>query len=726
MKNGRVRQMRFGSSAFFILLLIACTAVRVVLALLSEAGTVCRDETLNLELAQNICLYGKMNVYGTQSGFSSILYPVLLSRFFGIGDPDVRMKAVSVLNALLISSALIPGWLLCRKVLKKDIQRIIALTLFAASASFWFSESYMAECLFIPLAMWEIWFLLLAFENGIPGPLMSGALGLWTYLVFITAPAGTAMAVGALALFVYEAVQGAAGKKVLTGFLSFTATFVIAYLLVMVICFSGKPYLYPEFTGSAVDSPEKLLFGMYAGLYAFLWFAAGMLFFPVLVPVAFRKEQDDRRKRMTVLLLSCAVAAACLTAYAVSVGEDFARMDIRIVLRYFIPACSLLVPLFIVESKNGGQESVKNPLVRTAAGAAVLCALFLRIPRMENPLDAPALQMLGTLNNGNLMMIALRAAAVLLIGAGTVLWIKGRGKLVTGVILTTLLILNVGNGILTLKSIRQIKTEVSAAQRTEAKTLGSCLGSLDGTVLFTISDPGSSVQRLADLYCDSDHYLVRTETLRELAVHSGEPGVVRLEETEREKAGLPEQADYIVCDPGEQTLNGERYRECTPEGVNFMKVYHNEDPGRIDAADLFALRAGNTIRFTTEDPDYQDFPISGFSHSESGFTWTEGKEANIMFMPVSEAGKSLDLIWTRKMIIGKEQRCLVYADDELLYDGTVTGGGELRIPVPEEITEKGRLITFRFVLPDAKRPENGDQRVLAVAFVSVSLAERQN
>ena len=48
----------------------------------------------------------------------------------------------------------------------------------------------------------------------------------------------------------------------------------------------------------------------------------------------------------------------------------------------------------------------------------------------------------------------------------------------------------------------------------------------------------------------------------------------------------------------------------------------------------------------------------------------------------------------------------------------------LRIRIPDEITETNEPVTFRFVLPDARQPENGDQRFLAVAFVSLSLEER--
>ena len=77
------------------------------------------------------------------------------------------------------------------------------------------------------------------------------------------------------------------------------------------------------------------------------------------------------------------------------------------------------------------------------------------------------------------------------------------------------------------------------------------------------------------------------------------------------------------------------------------------------------------------------------------------------------------------MTIGGEQRCVVFANEKPVFDGTVSGGGELRIPLPQEMTEKGEPVTIRFDLPDAKQPGNGDPRLLAVAFESLSLEERE-
>ena len=731
--NGTQRK-RSRDFIFFILLLAAAAAARCILSVTAGAAGATRDGTLNLELAQNIRLYGRLTVYGLRTNYAGILYPALLSPLFGIGDPEARMRAVYILNALLVSSAMIPAWMTCRKLLKREGQRMAATALFALAPDLWLSVTGMAENLFIPLAMWGIWFLVRAFEKGAPDLRTACGLGLWTYLLFITSGSGIAAAGGALALFAYEAAAGKDSRKTLTGCLGFAAAFAAAYLAVMAALYGGRLYFYPELACGKITTPGQLLFWLYAGLCALLWFCAGTLFLPVLIPAGCRKRQDAEQRRLTLFGCVYAALAAAMTAYAVSVSEDFSRMDIRIVLRAFIPAAWLFAVLFLAAPESGEAKPVfRHPLVRAAAWLAVLCALFLRVPGSAGPADAPALRLFGKLDGGTAWMIALRAAAAALIAAGTVLWIRKRQKAVTAGVLAALMILGAVNGVLTLREAGQ--EAFSAGLAEQAQALGNSLAAADGKVLVISADPGSETQRLMDTYCDTDYCLIEKDALTRMAIDAEEPGMIPAEGqawTEGEKAGAFHyakdtedgigQVSYIVCPEGELTLTGGQYRDCTPEGVSFVRVYRNENPGRVDALDLFMLRPWDEIAFTKEHPDFLQYPVSGFSQPESGFTWTEGSEAEITLIPAAEEGGPLDLYWRWKMTIG-EQPYAVYAGETLLTTGTANGTGDELIEIPEELTGNREPITFRFVFPEARQPDNGDPRVLAVAFEAISLID---
>ena len=734
MNEGRTQRKPSREFVFFLLLLAVCAAVRCVLSVLTRTGTTCWDEALNLKMAQGIRA-GKLTLYGLPTGHAGILYPALLAPFFGIGNPETRMRAIAVLNALLVTSALIPARLICRKLLKKETARLAAVLLFALVPDLWVSVTCMAENLYIPLAVWGIWFLLRAFEKGAPDFRTSCGLGLWAFLLFLAAQSGAAMVIAFLALFLYEAAAGKDGKKALAGCAGFIAAFAAAYLLVMFAFFGGRAYLYPGLAGVWITSPGQLMFWLVSGLCVLLWFSAGTLFFPVLLPVSCRKQQDGLLKGLTLFLTVYAAAAALLTAYAVSVPGEFGQMDIRIILRSFVPAGWAFTVLFLALPRDGEEKAgIRHPLAGAAAGLAVLCLLFLRIPAGGSLTDAPALRILGFLSGGRTQTVAVRAAATVFIAAGTVLWITNRKKAVTACVLAALMALGAVNGFLTLRQAGQER--IPAEQEAQAKALGIYLAGLDGNVLAVVSDPDSADQRLMDTYCDTDYRLIETDALRKMALEAEEQGVIPTEGTawtEGEKtAALHFRKDtengigpvsYIVCSDGGLILSGEQYTDCTPEGVTFARVWRNEDPGRIDALDLFAFRPGSAIRFTKENPDHLRFPVSGFSTPESGFTWSEGKETTITLIPAPDEEASLDILWTWKMTNG-QQSYEVYAGDVLLCEGSARGKGSAVIPLPDELTGKREPVTIRFVFPDAKQPANGDPRVLAVAFESVALQER--
>ena len=734
MNEGRTQQKPSREFVFFLLLLAVCAAVRCVLSVLTRTGTTCWDEALNLKLAQGIRA-GKLSLYGLPTGHAGILYPALLAPFFGIGNPETRMRAIAVLNALLVTSAMIPARLICRKLVKKETARLAAVLLFALIPDLWVSVTCMAENLYIPLALWGIWFLLRAFEKGAPDFRASCGLGLWAFLLFLTAQSGTAMVIAFLVLFLYEAAAGKDGKKVLAGCAGFIAAFAAAYLLVMFVFFGGRAYLYPGLAGAWITSPGQLMFWLVSGLCLLLWFTAGTLFFPVLLPVSCRKQQDGRLKGLPLFLTVYAAAAALLTAYAVSVPEEFGQMDIRIILRTFVPAGWVFAVLFLAMPRDGEEKAgFRHPLAGAAAGLAVLCLLFLRIPAGGSLTDAPVLRILGFLTGGGMQTVAVRAAAAVFIAAGTILWIMNRKKAVTACVLAALMVLGAVNGFLTLRQAGQER--VPAEQEAQAKALGIYLAGLDGNVLAVASDPDSAAQRLMDTYCDADYRLIETDALRKMALEAEEQGVIPTEGTawtEGDRTGALHfredtergigPVSYIVCSDSGLILSGKQYEDCTPEGVTFARVWRNEDPGRIDAQDLFAFRPGSAIRFTKENPDHLRFPVSGFSTPESGFTWSEGKETTITLIPAPDEETPTEIVWTWKMTNG-QQSYEVWAGDEKLCEGSVRGKGSAVIPLPEALTGKREPVTVRFVFPDAKQPANGDPRVLAVAFESLAMRER--
>lgn len=713
---------RFSDSGWFLAcLLLVSAAVRAVLSVFPGIITVYPDEQVNLQLAQGIHEFGRLTVNGGTSSFPGILYPALLAPFYGIADPEIRIKAVSLLNALLVSSALIPAWMLCRRLLKKESARFAALALFVLSPNLLVSVTFMADSLYIPMALWGILFLFRGFGKGSPGRPASCGLGLWMYLLCLTAQSGAAMAAAALGLFVYEAAAGQDEKKALTDTACFIGSFCAAYLAGMFLFFGGKPYFYPV---SFPDSPQQLLFLTVAAVVILLHFMTSVLLFPAVIPAAgLTRRPFAYRKRLAGILVYT-VSAALLTAAAVSVPGDFGKLDMRVVLRLFTPAAWLFLLAWLETLEAGaedpGKVNFRHPAVIASAVLIMLGLVMLRAPRFEGVTDAPMLLAAERLNAG-LRPVLVKAVPAAVFLAGLALLAAGKRKILAVCITVALLAGNVLNGYFLVRQAREESAPPAGEIRTQAKELDRFMDSLEGNILLIRGDVPDENERLTDTYCRTGRYRsIGLTELRRLAGCAEDPGMLAPEE-----AGLgTNSVDYIVC----QGETFERYsaggREITPENITYMHVYRNGQAGQLDLTDLLVVRPGDSIRFTRENPEHRGYPAGGFSNPESGFTWTEGGEATIRFVPVSDRNVPVDLVWTRKMTNGGAQRCQVYADDELLFDGSVSGEGELRIPLPQAVTEKDGPVTFRFVLPDARQPENGDPRFLAVAFVSLSLAER--
>ena len=182
------RRAPAGVRLFFWVLLAVSAAVRCVLACFPKAAYTYADELVYLELAQNIWLRGSLSLLHAPTNFSKILYPLLISPFYAITAPESRSIAISIFNALLTSSALIPGYLLARKFLRKPGQICAALLALALAPELMFSMTYMAECLYIPLALWVLLFFVSAFENGLPSPARSAAGGGLLFLLYLAWP----------------------------------------------------------------------------------------------------------------------------------------------------------------------------------------------------------------------------------------------------------------------------------------------------------------------------------------------------------------------------------------------------------------------------------------------------------------------------------------------------------------------------------------------------------
>ena len=80
-----------------------------------------KDELNYFQIAKSIWNSHSLSVYGIGTRFQKILYPILISPAFAIGNSYVRMKVINLLNSAIMSSSVFPGFLFAKKISNNNI-----------------------------------------------------------------------------------------------------------------------------------------------------------------------------------------------------------------------------------------------------------------------------------------------------------------------------------------------------------------------------------------------------------------------------------------------------------------------------------------------------------------------------------------------------------------------------------------------------------------------------
>jgi hypothetical protein len=115
------------------------------------------DELLYAKLAGHVADTGSPLpvLHGEHVGFLGVVYPILLSPFYGALDPVAAFEAAHVVNAALFASAAIPAYLLGRRVVPTACALAVALLVvavpWAVNAAF-----VMSEAAAYPAFLWAV------------------------------------------------------------------------------------------------------------------------------------------------------------------------------------------------------------------------------------------------------------------------------------------------------------------------------------------------------------------------------------------------------------------------------------------------------------------------------------------------------------------------------------------------------------------------------------------
>ena len=718
----------------FLLILISSAIIRVVLSIFPKSAYTYNDELFYLELSQNLFLRGSLTVYGSPIHFTKLLYSVILAPFYAISDGVLRTQLISGFNALLISSALIPGYLLARRILKKNWQIILALLFLALSPNLFFSITFMSENLYYPLLLWAFFAAYSYFATGERKPLKALLLGILAFLLYFTKEVGGAWIIAAGAALLLDCTNKSSRNNALRAFGCFLLGFLVPFLFLRFVILRDLSYSYSNQASFAnLTSPSQILYFLYAALLMLLYFLVSLLFIPIAAPMIYRKQLSAAERHLLFISGIYAVIISIGIAFGVSLSNDYPQANLNIHLRYFIGAAFpfLLLSFSLLDKKE--TFSWKGPLVRATVGFVLIFLLTLAFPPNSNSVvDHPVLFFTRLFQDSVLWSWLSKGILVLLILITLILWNKKRKLAFVCLLLPVTLVLELFSGILFTQTLTQEEAIQDSNFLSEVKQLDTFLDSADGPVLMLAESAGDPQLKLVNTVLDDDYYFSTISSVKNLAEKAENAALMQadlsadpLPHPYVEYAPSPiydsvSNISWIVSLGNQDILDPSRNEEITPDGLTSFHVYRAQDPSRLALLGPITYTLGEPILFYGTNPSFRKYQPLGFSETEDGYTWTDGTEASLTLVPNTEKACNLSARWTWRLSVG-QQICQLFANDVLLGDVEIyEGENELYFYIPSYAYEDTKTLTLRFLFPTACTAGD-DPRLLAFAFETLTL-----
>lgn len=497
-----------------------CAVVYGVLSSYPRELAVYSDELRYLDVARSLWQGRGLRVRNMPSDYQKILYPLFILPALALKTTAAQITAIGWLNALYASSAVFPAYALCRATGQNRRRTVFLIGAVALLPTMSAASTFMSETVFLPLSLWQIYFLLRAMQATPKARVgWCAAAGVWCYLLYLNKEVALYYLIAWVLVRAWVLWQDCSSWRAELAcnaalFGSFAACFVLAKLTL----FRGLGNSYNQ-TGWL--SAEQWGFLPFAIVCDVLFTVLAFGVFPVLLPAVGlcrpAKGSDPVRTQLPLFLLLSLFVGVGVIAWSITVREDLHSPSPRQHMRYLEP---LFMPLLLV-TLNTLDEKLSTTrrrllAVLTAAwgvGFIVLCraigagagdnTLLQWFDFVADRLDR--LPVLG-LNGWLLVWRCIIAAGAACIGV-LLLRHKARRAMACGV-LALCVLCYAGEW-----RINRWTYAVTPEAQQAASDLNGRLHGLDGTVLFIPNGIRQRDSQLIETYVDRDLYIVEYETL---------------------------------------------------------------------------------------------------------------------------------------------------------------------------------------------------------------------
>lgn len=384
---------------FVIMLFIVLSAVNFLYANYVKHLDVYNDEYFYLNIAGNIFRGDGPVIDGANLNFDKVLYSFVLAPVFLIKDAVLRIRIISLVNCLLMSSSLFPVWLISRKIGLSRNNTFWALIITCVFPELSMSMSFMAENLFFPLVLVFVYFLLVNWEKPTKqNAVILGALGFLCYFCKASFLSLFVACVGFEIVFpvISYWVSGKSEQKGLKTFYSkdrflnliiFCAVFAALNIVLKITMFHGEESSYQIQSAASFLGNYRIWYAVYGAVYCISGLMISALVLPFVYPILRYKELGENAQRLFCFTIMSILVMTAVVDYTITSYEDYGMSTPRVHTRYFSFLILILLIVFLKSTEGHyAPENGKRPGYWAGLGlAGVLPCMIYRGMAMGVP-----------------------------------------------------------------------------------------------------------------------------------------------------------------------------------------------------------------------------------------------------------------------------------------------------------------------------------------------------
>ena len=349
------------------------------------------DEYFYVNAARNIFRGEGPIVDGLQMSFDKVLYSFFIAPAYIIKNAVIRVKIISLINCMLMSSSLFPIWLISKDINLSRNNTFGALIITGVFPELSLSMTFMSENLYFPLVLFFIRFWLVNSQK--PAKKNAVILGILGFLCFFCKASFLAVFISCAAFeIVFPAVSylvsGREKSEKLRSFYSkerfinlavFAAVFVVLSIVLKLTVFYGEKSTYLIRSVSEFFEAYCLLYAVYAAFYIISAIMISALILPFVYPVLqYTKLNEPSRKLFCFNVLSVLMTVA-VVVYTITSYEDYGTAQPEVHMRYFSHFVLIAFVLFLKSTeKSYNEENNKRPVYWLAVILATVtpCVIY--------------------------------------------------------------------------------------------------------------------------------------------------------------------------------------------------------------------------------------------------------------------------------------------------------------------------------------------------------------